>query len=108
MRDTMTEFSFCDWFQKSAERKNQFSYEGLRALYEYLINLEDDIGEEFEFDPIAWCCEYTEYENLEDFQKQHDDVQFLNEVTFKNIDDIKNVTSVIEIDGSDRFIVQNF
>ena len=27
---------------------------------------------------------------------------------FKNIDDIKNVTSVIEIDGSDRFIVQNF
>jgi hypothetical protein len=55
MRDTMTEFSFCDWFQKSTERKNQFSYEGLKALYYYLINLEEDTGEEFEFDPIALC-----------------------------------------------------
>ena len=102
MKDTMTEFSFCDWFQKSAERKNQFSYEGLRALYEYLVNLEDDIGEEFEFDPIAWCCEYTEYESLKDFQEQHD------KFDFECIDDIKEVTSVIEIDGSDRLIVQNF
>ena len=102
MKDTMTEFSFCDWFQKSAERKNQFSYEGLRALYEYLVNLEDDIGEEFEFDPIALCCEYTEYESLDDFQEQHD------KFDFECIDDIKEVTSVIEIDGSDRFIVQNF
>ena len=84
MRDTMTEFSFCDWFQKSEERKNQFSYEGLRALYEYLVNLEDDIGEEFEFDPIALCCEYTEYENLEDFKKQHDWALTLDEIRLVN------------------------
>ena len=102
MKDTMTEFSFCDWFQKSAERKNQFSYEGLRALYEYLTDLEDDIGQEFDFDPIALCCEYTEYESLEDFQKQHD------EFKFKNIGDIMDMTQVIEIDGSSRFLVQNF
>jgi len=100
MRDTMTEFSFCDWFQKSAERKNQFSYEGLKALYEYLVNLEDDIGEEFEFDPIALCCEYTEYENLEDFRKQHEWALML--------DEIRLFTSLIEIPNTDRFIVQNF
>ena len=98
----MTEFSFCDWFQKSAERKNQFSYEGLRALYEYLVNLEDDIGGEFEFDPIALRCEYTEYENFKDFQTQHD--QF----DFKTMDDIWGVSIIIEIPNSDRFIVQNF
>ena len=98
----MTEFTFCDWFQKSAERKNQFSYEGLRALYEYLTDLENDIGQEFEFDPIALCCEYTEYESLEDFQKQHDEFEF------KSIEDIWNTTPVIEIPTSDRFIVQNF
>jgi hypothetical protein len=102
MRDTMTEFSFCDWFQKSAERKNQFSYEGLRALYEYLVNLEDDIGEEFEFDPIALCCEYTEYESFKDFQTQHD--QF----DFKTMDDIWGVSIIIKIPGTNRFIVQNF
>ena len=106
MKQTMDLHGFIKEFKNV--RADNFSYEGLTALYGYLTELEEDGGQEFEFDPIAWCCEYTEYENLEDFQKQHDDVQFLNEVTFKNIDDIKNVTSVIEIDGSDRFIVQNF
>ena len=42
MKDTMTEFSFCDWFRKSENRKNQFSYEGLKALYEHLIQFEKD------------------------------------------------------------------
>ena len=107
MRDTMTEFSFCDWFQKSAERKNQFSYEGLRALYEYLVNLEDDIGEEFEFDPIALCCEYTEYEDVKDFQRQHghpDD----HPTKHYTLDEIRYFTNVIEIPNSKRIIVQNF
>tara|TARA_R100001443_G_scaffold78465_1_gene85812 strand:- start:469 stop:792 length:324 start_codon:yes stop_codon:yes gene_type:complete len=107
MRDTMTEFSFCDWFQKSAERKNQFSYEGLRALYEYLTDLEDDIGQEFEFDPIALCCEYTEYESLEDFQKQHCHFED-GSIIYKNIKEIEEMTRVIKIPNSDRFIIQNF
>ena len=64
MKDTMTEFSFCDWFRKSENRKNQFSYEGLKALYEHLIQYEEDCDTELEFDPIAFCCEYSEYENL--------------------------------------------
>ena len=98
MKQTLDLHGFINEFKNV--RADNFSYEGLTALYGYLTELEEDGGQEFEFDPIAWCCEYTEYENLEDFQKQHDDVQFL--------DDIKNVTSVIEIDGSDRFIVQNF
>ena len=106
MKDPMTEFSFCDWFHKSSY-KNQFSYEGLRALYEYLVNLEDDIGEEFEFDPIALCCEYTEYEDVKDFQRQHghpDD----HPTKHYTLDKIRYFTNVIEIPNSKRIIVQNF
>ena len=74
----------------------------MTALYNYLVELEGNINEEFEFDPIALCCEYTEYENFKDFQKQHD------EFKFEYIEDVMNMTQVIEIDGSDRLIVQNF
>ena len=98
MKQTMDLHSFINEFKNV--RADNFSYEGLKALYEYLVNLEDDIGEEFEFDPIALCCEYTEYENLEDFKKQHD--------WALTLDEIRLFTSLIEIPGSDRFIVQNF
>jgi len=48
MKDTMTVFSFCEWFRQSENRKNQFSFDGLKALYDYLINLEDDTGIEMD------------------------------------------------------------
>lgn len=43
-----------------AGRKEQFSYEGLEFLYDYLENLSDDIGEPIELDVIALCCDYAE------------------------------------------------
>ena len=98
MKQTMDLHSFINEFKNV--RADNFSYEGLTALYGYLTELEEDTGEEFEFDPIAWCCEYTEYENLEDFRKQHEWALML--------DEIRLFTSLIEIPGSDRFIVQNF
>ena len=49
-------------FQTAFEnlRPNNFSYEGLTALYDYLIQLEEDIGEEIDLDVIALCCDYSE------------------------------------------------
>ena len=49
---------------QSSERKDTFSYAGLEALFEYLEQLEEDTGEEMEFDMVGICCDYTEYENL--------------------------------------------
>lgn len=43
-----------------AERMNNFSYEGLEVLFDYLENLSDDIGEPIELDVIALCCDYNE------------------------------------------------
>ncbi len=39
-----------------------WSYAGARALVEYLENLEDDTGEEMEFDAVALRCDFSEYE----------------------------------------------
>ena len=52
-------------------RKDQFTYEGKLALYEHLCELSDDMGAPIELDVIALCCEFTEYENLEEYSEQY-------------------------------------
>ena len=62
--------------------------------------MEDDIGEEIEFDPISFCCDYSEYENLEELKNNYSDVE--------NFEDLENETSVIKIPNTKRFIIQNY
>ena len=81
-------------------RKNNFSYEGLNALYNYLIDYEEDTGEETELDVIGLCCDYTEYENLKEFQTDYGK-------EYKTIKDIENETQVIPF-GEESFIIQQF
>ena len=87
--------SFNDFVEefKKFGREDQFSYEGKKALFEYLNELAEALGEPIELDVIGLCCEFTEYDSIEDF---NDDYQL-------DIDD----TMVIKID-EDRFIIQDF
>jgi len=57
--ETVTLSAFRDAFVRMG-RKNQFSYEGLEILFDYLESLSDDMGENIELDVIALCCEYAE------------------------------------------------
>lgn len=41
--------------------RDNFSYDGAKSLMEYLDQLSDDIGENIEYDPIAFCCDFAEY-----------------------------------------------
>ena len=51
---------------KEAGRSDQFSWEGLKSLFDYLDDLSEDTGEPIELDVIALCCDYTEdsYSNI--------------------------------------------
>ena len=40
-----------------------FTIEGLHALFDYLEEWENDIGEPIQFDPIGLCCQFSEYES---------------------------------------------
>jgi len=44
-----------------------FSYAGVEALFNYLDVMSEDIGENIELDPVAWCCDYTEWESIQEF-----------------------------------------
>jgi hypothetical protein len=62
-----------------------FSYKGSVALFDYLEHLEDDLGEQIEFDPIAFASEWYEYKTLEevahDFGEEYGDLDYLSQTT---------------------------
>ena len=45
---------------RAAGRKDQFSYDGLRVIFDYFEELEDSIGEPVELDVVSICCDYAE------------------------------------------------
>ena len=92
-------YDFLEEFEKYG-RENHFSYEGKKALYNYLDELSEDLGEPIELDVIGICCDFTEYEDLEEFNNNygHD---------IENLEDLEYYTTVIKIDEK-RFIIQDF
>ncbi len=74
-----------------------FTYNGAYALYEYLTELEEDIGQ-IEFDHVAIRCDYSEYKTLDEILNQYDNINTL--------DELRDNTTVIEFD--EGFIIQNF
>lgn len=59
MKTTLNVYDFLDSFKRMG-RDNQFSYDALSILFEYLTDLEDATGEEKELDVVAICCQYSE------------------------------------------------
>ena len=89
---------FCDEFHGSQYEKN-FSYNGKRALFDYLEEYEESTGEKVELDIVALCCDYTEYENFEEVQKNYDKV--------KTLEELQDNTQVIELENG-GLIIQNY
>jgi len=110
MKMTINFSDFCDAFFNSG-RKDQFSYYGKKALFEYIESIEQDTGDETELDVIGLCCEFTEFdtaleaakdcsdftidENLNEEEQEKQAFQFLSDET-----------TIIQFDGG--IIVQNF
>ena len=55
---TLNDFVNCDALT------NNFSYDGLVALFDYLEQYEEDCGIELDFDPVALRCDFTEYTDI--------------------------------------------
>ena len=86
---TVSKSDFHDAF--NAVRPNNFSYEGLDALFEYLST------EDVELDVIALCCEFSEDSN----------VNHLANYGLNSLEDLENSTTVIRVDD-ETSIIQDF
>jgi hypothetical protein len=95
MKQTVTESMFIDSFRGGY--KDNFSYEGKKALFEWLESLE--MEEDTELDPVGLCCEFSEYDSIEDFASEY------GSGDIETMEDIEDRTTVIRIDD-DSFIIQ--
>lgn len=99
IKQTVNFHQFCDSF--SDTYKNNFTYEGKRALFDYLEQLSEDTGDDIELDIVALCCEYTQYDDINEYISNYPD-------DAKTIDEVENYTQVIRIPDSDSFIIQAY
>ena len=99
MKTTVTYYEFRDTF--NYVRPDNFSSNALIALSEYIEELEEDCGIEIEFDVIALCCDYVEYECWEDFWAEYDKEDFPDE------DTLRDHTTFISVKGG-GFIIGAF
>ena len=102
MKTNVNFYDFSRWFEQY--RPNNFSREGLQCLFDFLEEFEEGTGEEIEFDPIALCCEYTEYDNLDEFKANYTCDKYKE---IEDWDSLEDYTMTIPI-GEKSCIIQNF
>ncbi len=82
-------------------RADSWSYEGLGALYDYLM--ETTISHKMlSLDVIALDCEFCEYACIDEFFESYDSEDY------PDIETIRNHTTVIEVPNSSAFIIGEF
>lgn len=104
MKQTINLHNFRDAFHNMG-RGEQFSYEGLEILFDFIEDCERDLGEEWELDVIALCCDFSEQTESEvrdtySIEEGQDVEQFLLENTM--------LCGCFEDNGIKTFIYQNY
>ena len=93
-----------------------FTYKGLRALFEYLDDAFDD-GTPYKLDVISLCCEFSEYKNLKEYLNDYNSVyskkeDFDNEEEYQKAieNEISEKTTLIKFDDdlNEGFIIGQF
>ena len=100
MKTNISVYDFMDAFNRSDTYKANFTYDGLKALYEYLIEYEEITGEEIDFDIVAICCEYSQYDDLAELQASYPNI--------KTMEELEDSTQVIPIPDQEGFIIQDY
>ena len=71
-------------------RPDNFSLDGLDALFDYITELEEDLSEQIKFDVVGLCCDYSQYNTLAAYNSDYD-------TEHESWDDVADETTVIKI-----------
>lgn len=101
MYTRISKYDFMEAF-RNMDRYDQFGYEALSALFDYIEDVEQDTGVEIDLDVIAICCDYTvsTLKEVRDAYDLDEDVAVLEYL-------MDNTVVVEEFDGG-RVLYQNF
>ena len=94
------ELSFYDFKREFKEyaREEQFSLAGLSALYDLITEWAEDSGEPFKLDVIGLCCDFTEYDTIE---------EALEDYGMEDLEELEQNTIVREL-RNNGLLVLNF
>lgn len=78
-KEITDEYYFWNWLKNSGSYQNNFSLDGAKAVQAWFEELSEDTEVEdangnklgVEFDPIAWCCEFSEYDSVGEAYLEH-------------------------------------
>lgn len=96
MKITVDIHMFRDEFRKYG-RYDSFSYVGYAILFDYLEEIEESCGKEWELDVIAICCDWAE-EPLQDI---------LDNYNLETLEELEEQTTVLHVQD-DMYIYASF
>lgn len=70
MYQLINEYQFRDAFLQNDTYKNNFTYDGLTILFDWLEELAQDTGQETPFDMVSIACEFAE-DTAENIQRYY-------------------------------------
>jgi hypothetical protein len=97
---------FRDQFHRCG-RGDQFSYEALGLIFDYL----NDCGSDVELDVVAICCEFAENDPVEiakDYSLYMDDSMDEDEIKAMVLEFLENNTSVVDETNTGNFVFVQF
>jgi hypothetical protein len=94
MKITLNKKNFIEQVRQHYRWK-QFSYEAWEQIFEW----EDEMQSDVEYDPVAFCCTYAEYDSFEKLKEDYSNI--------KTFDDLEGKTWVANL-SEGRVLIRQF
>ena len=75
-------------------RGEQFGYNGWNAIGEYLEELSDDTGEDYEVDIVGICCDYSMAESVDEFFNEYGKYSSIDSDEWEEMDDKEKLEAI--------------
>lgn len=76
------------------DRGDNFGYNGWNAIGEYLENLSEDIGEDYEVDIVGICCDYSMSENVSEWWDEYGEYSDIDSEEWENMDEEEKLEAI--------------
>jgi hypothetical protein len=109
MKYTLSKNDFIEWMQGAPY--NPFSYNALELLWDYLTELENDSGQEIEYDPVGIRCDFIEQtpeEIIKDYGIMLEDDITEEEKYAIILDFLREETTVLDVTNKGTVVYINF
>jgi hypothetical protein len=78
MKLTLNKQNFLEQVRQHSRWKS-FSYEAWVQIYEW----ENEMNSDVEYDPVAFCCEYAEYESFKKLKEDYNSIETFDDLEGK-------------------------